>query len=216
VSQLIHIPLLLSLQPVLQTPGFVNLSPAVQPWLTGLFYGFLAGVCEEPMRWLAYKVIHERGHNVRSSIVLGIGHGGVESVALVGFSVLASFVTMLQIRYIGLEVPGITPEMVNQFFATDWSLPLAGAIERLSAISIHIGMSVVVWKAIHHRSWLWFLAAIMLHTIYDGVAVAFSSLGLNVWLIEGVFVVFAVISILWSIRTVRAHMLLEEDELIPQ
>ncbi len=212
LSQVIHIPLLLGLQPLLQTAGFTSLSPTVNLILTGLFYGLLAGICEEPMRWLAYKVIKEKGQRPNSSVVLGIGHGGVESVVLIGISVAATFFTMLSIRSTGVAIPGISLEMMQQFFAMDWYMPLAGAVERLSAIGIHIGMSVVVWKSVRYRSWKWFLGAVLLHTAYDAIAVIMSLGGTNVWIIEAVFIVFAALSIFWTIRTIKSDVPLQIEE----
>ncbi len=209
LSQVIHIPLLLGLRPLLETAGFTSLPPAVSLVLTGLFYGLLAGICEEPMRWLAYKVIKEKGQRPKSSVVLGIGHAGVESVILVGVSVAATFFTMLSIRSSGVAMQGISLEMMQQYFALDWYLPLAGAVERLSAIGIHIGMSVVVWKSIRHRSWKWFLAAVLLHTAYDAIAVIMSMSGVGMWVIETVFVVFAGLSIFWTIRTLKSEVPLQ-------
>jgi uncharacterized membrane protein YhfC len=209
LSQVIHVPLLVGLQPLLQTAGFTSLPPTVNLVLTGLFYGFLAGICEEPMRWLAYKVIKEKGQQPNSSVVLGIGHGGVESVVLVGVSVAATFFTMLSIRSSGMPMAGISMETMQQYFAMDWYLPLAGAVERLSTLAIHIGMSVVVWKAVRHRSWKWLFAAVLLHTIYDGIAVILSLSAVNIWIIEGMFVLFAILSLVWTIRTIKTEIPLQ-------
>lgn len=212
LSQVIHVPLLLGLQPLLETTGFTSLPPTVTLILTGLFYGLLAGICEEPMRWLAYKVIKEKGQRPNSSVALGIGHGGVESVVLVGVSVAATFFTMLSIRSTGVAIPGISLEMMQQYFAMDWHLPLAGAVERLTAIAIHIGMSVVVWKSVRYRSWKWLLMAVLLHTAYDAIAVIMSMSGVGMWIIEAVFIVFAGLSIFWTIRTLKSEvpLLIEE------
>lgn len=216
LSQVIHIPLLLGLQPLLQTAGFTSLPSTVNLILTGLFYGLLAGICEEPMRWLAYKVIKEKGQRPKSSVALGIGHAGVESVVLVGVSVAATFFTMLSIRSSGVAIPGISLDMMQEYFALDWYLPLAGAVERLSAIGIHIGMSVVVWKSIRYRSWKWFLAAVFLHTAYDAIAVIMSLSGVGIWVIEVVFIVFAGLSIFWTIRTIKAEVPLQIEEPAPE
>jgi uncharacterized membrane protein YhfC len=212
LSQVIHIPLLLVLQPLLQTAGFTGLPPMVNLIFTGLFYGLLAGICEEPMRWLAYKVIKEKGQRPNSSVVLGIGHGGVESVVLVGVSVAATFFTMLSIRSSGVAIPGISLEMMQQYFAMDWSLPLAGAVERLSTIAIHISLSVLVWKSVRHRSWKWFLAAILLHTAYNAIAVIMSLSVVGVWIIEAAFIVFAGLSIFWTIRILKSEVPLQIEE----
>ena len=53
---------------------------------------------------------------------------------------------------------------------------LLGLWERVSALTLHLGLSVIVWTAVRKGSkWLWlFPAAILLHALVDGCAVVLS------------------------------------------
>ncbi|MBI9050257.1 MAG: YhfC family intramembrane metalloprotease [Anaerolineaceae bacterium] len=210
-SQVIHIPIVLGIQPVWSSPEFTSMPLLTRALISGVSLGFLAAICEEPMRWLSFQLLHEKGDKVKTGVVMGIGHGGIESIVLVGFSVLSSFILMISIRDGGMSIPQVTPEMVQEYFATPWHLPLAGAVERLAAISFHIGMSLVVWKSVKHRSWLWFLGAIVAHTLFNTIAVMMSTMGAGVWAIEVVMVLLAALMMIWVIRTAREEMPEDDD-----
>ena len=53
---------------------------------------------------------------------------------------------------------------------------LLGLWERFSAITLHMGLSILVWAAVRKGGkWLWlFPAAILLHALVDGLAVILS------------------------------------------
>ena len=211
-SQLVHIPLLGALKPVLQIPAITGLPAGTLAIVTGAFYGILAGLCEEPSRWLAFKFLHERGQKPNNAVALGIGHGGIESVLFVGISVLSNFVVMLLIRAGSLNIPQITPDMVTQYFSMPWHIPLAGAVERVSTIALHIGMSMMVWKSIRHSNWKWLAGAILVHAVYDGAAVAMVRLGVTTWIVEAVFVVLGALSVYWVVYSLKTETPLEIEE----
>ncbi|HET59587.1 MAG TPA: YhfC family intramembrane metalloprotease, partial [Chloroflexi bacterium] len=96
VSQIIHIPLL-----GLYQRGFtlLGITPTTMPFLQfnlihALMLGLLAGICEEPMRWIAFKLLKKQGDTSRAAVMLGLGHGGVESI-LVGLSVMNAAIALI-------------------------------------------------------------------------------------------------------------------------
>lgn len=195
LSQIFHLPLVAGLTLAYQKGG-IQFPPGVAGRvLNALLLGFLAGVFEEPARWLGFKLLKSKADSWEAAIALGTGHGGIESVALVGFSVLASLGVMLLIRYAGISVPGITETQVAQFWDTPWHLPLAGAVERLMAILLHISLSTLVWLSIRRHSLGWLLAAIAWHTVIDFGVVFASSSGWGVWAIEGLLAVISVLNV---------------------
>jgi uncharacterized membrane protein YhfC len=212
VSQIVHIPIVYGLQPAWSSEQFTAMPQFVQSLIYGITLGFLAGVCEEPMRWLSFQLLREKGNRVETGVVMGVGHGGVESVVLVGLSVLANFVTMMYIRNSGVEIPGITPDMVTSFFSMPWHLPLAGAVERISALGLHISLSIMVWKSVKHRSWLWFFGAVLVHALFDAITVIISSLGVNTWISEGLIFVMAAAIVAWAVKTTKQELASEAEK----
>ena len=204
ISQIIHIPILQGLAPAWSSEQFLAMPQMMQNLIYAVTLGFLAGICEEPMRWLSFQILHEKGKKVQTGILLGVGHGGIESILIVGFSSLANFIILLSLKNGWLaEYPGVTPDMITQFFGAAWHLPLASALERLSAMGVHIGFSLMVWQSVKHRSWLWFLGAVLLHALFDALAVMLVSLGLGIWAIEIIIFIMAAVVVFWTVKTAK-------------
>lgn len=197
-SQIIHLPLVGLWNAALQS--FSGLSITAIRILNALMLGLLAGLCEETARWAAYRLLKKRGNTWGSALTLGAGHGGIESVLLAGLPVLSTFVVMHLVRS-GIGVPGITPDMAVEYFSMSWALPLAGAVERLMSIALHITLSVMVWLAVRDGKLQWFAAAVGWHAFIDAVVVSLGSFTGKVWLIEGVLAIFTAANLyfLWRI-----------------
>ncbi len=184
-SQIIHIPVLAGLTAAFQN-GWIHFPAGVSAQvLNALLLGLLAGLFEEPARWIGYKFLKDKGDSWKAAVTLGVGHGGIESIGLVGFSVLANLVIMILIRNFGLAIPGLTESQVAQFWSMPWHLPLAGAVERLMAILLHITLSTLVWLSIRKKTILWLFVAILWHAFADFAIVFAGSVGWTTWAIEG-------------------------------
>ncbi len=154
----------------------------------------MAGICEEPMRYLGFKLLKRRAKPFESGLLAGVGHGGVESI-LVGVTVLVNLVVMSLVAKGGLLIPEITPEMITSFSSAPWYTPLLGAVERMTTIVLHITLSVMVWRSVSQRKIGWLFLAIAYHMVVDAFAVIAMQSGVNVIFIEAAFVVLAVINI---------------------
>jgi uncharacterized membrane protein YhfC len=200
-SQVFHIPLVNGLTKAFASGALPHVSPGFAPFFNAIVLGLLAGIFEETARWIGYKVLKKKGDSFGAALTLGAGHGGIEAVSI-GFIVLINLVAMLGLRSMdtaNLPLPAEQMQKVLEgmqtYFATPWHLPLAGAVERIGAMGLHITLSVMVWLAISFRKPLWFWGAILYHALIDGLVVLATSFNLGTWLIEFVFVVvsFAVL-----------------------
>jgi uncharacterized membrane protein YhfC len=74
---------------------------------------------------------------------------------------------------LGLEGETLTQVMKasDAFWRTPWHEPVAGGLERVFAVSAHIGMTVLVMRAIATRKLVYLFAAILAHTVLNAVAV---------------------------------------------
>ena len=151
-------------------------------------------------------------------VMYGIGHGGLESVVLVGL--LSSGISLLNILIIQsldiTKLPAAQQTTLHDQFAAlaaqpGW-FPLLGGYERLCAIAFHIAMSIVVLQAFRRGRirWLWY--AVGLHFLFDFGAVALATglpqltRGLDsitiALIVEGWATLFAAFS-LWLIFVLR-------------
>ncbi len=135
-------------------------------WVYDNFYGatyiyfsiaipsLTAGIFEEGARWLAFRFAI-KDHKLKNGIMYGLGHGGIESILLVGLSVLATAV----VTYFYPQT--LTTTQLNAIAATPEWVVLVGIWERLAAIAFHLGMSVLILQSFRQKQ-----------TYFVGVAVA--------------------------------------------
>jgi uncharacterized membrane protein YhfC len=178
-------------------------------WLAIL--ALTAGLCEEIGRYIGYRWLMGREEKTWSKAVMyGLGHGGLESIVLVGGLTLIGLVNLLILPSIIGTLPAEQRALVEQQLAAvsgqpDW-LPLLGAWERLWAIMFHVAMSVVVLQAFR-RGMIWLGLAILAHTMLNFVAVGLPLMlgmqGLAALLVPEVVVTVAGLASLWVIWALR-------------
>ena len=222
-SQIFHIPLVNGLTAAFRSGAIPHVPEAIAPYFNAVVLGLLAGIFEETARWIGFKILKKKGDSFGAALTLGAGHGGVEAVSI-GFIVLINLVAMIGLRSMDMTNLPLPAEQMQQaldgmqsYFATAWHLPLAGAVERIGALALHITLSVMVWLAISFRKPLWFWGAILYHALVDGLVVLATSFNLGVWLIEIVFVAvaFAVLYFVLRFAKQKEQQRVELLELIP-
>ena len=151
-----------------------------------LYGGLMAGLFEETGRFLSMKfLLKKEPSETKPAVSYGLGHGGLEMILLFGFSMI-SLLTMAVMVNAGMTDMLLekTPEasqaaltaQFDQLKTTTAGTYLYGLWERLSALTLHLGLSILVWTAVRKGGkWLWlFPAAILLHALVDGLAVILS------------------------------------------
>jgi uncharacterized membrane protein YhfC len=173
-SQIVHIPLL----GVLGRLGVLTAATAGWPlvWYAAVL-GLMAGLCEELARYLVLRFWLKRDRSWRSALMFGAGHGGVEAF-IVGVMAAIGALQIFVLRNVDPSSLGVTaaqlPALQAQLAAA-WNVPvlfpLLGAFERVVALATHLFLAVLVLQAFTRHNKLWLLAAILWHTLVDGVAV---------------------------------------------
>ena len=182
-----------------------------------LILALTAGLFEEVGRYVGYRLFMRHEEKTWSKAVMyGIGHGGIESVVIIGALGLLSFVNILVTSSINLNALTASQHAtVIQQFATinaqpQW-FPLLSAWERLWTLPLHVALSVIVLQVFRRNNmgWLWF--AIIAHTIVDFTTIEIVQvLGANTTtslITEGVVTLFGVIAIMiiWRLRDTSVH-----------
>jgi len=118
-------------------------------------------------------------------VAYGIGHGGMEVLMIFALS-MVSLLSMSVMINTGMadELLAKSPEASQEQLAaqidylktTSAGTYLYALWERLSALILHVGLSILVWVAVRKGGkWFWFFpAAILLHALVDGLAVILS------------------------------------------
>jgi len=157
---------------------FIALS-AAQPILYALFLGATAALFEEGGRFIVMSLFLKKQRSPLDGIAFGVGHGGIEALLFAGINAIFMLAT--------------------QTFTSTPNLIIAGGVERLSAITMQIGFSVMVIKSVREKKPLWLLLAFVIHTVSDFGAVLASGT-LNVWVIEAAIAAVAVLMALFVVR----------------
>ena len=114
-------------------------------------------------------------------VAYGIGHGGMEMITIFGLTMISNLVLAIMINSghadaLFSQVPGDATTQVQtqleQLQATGAATWLIGLWERISALILHLGLSMMVWVAVRKGGkWLWlFPAAILRHAMVDAGA----------------------------------------------
>ena len=141
-------------------------------WLVVL--ALTAGIFEEGGRYLGYRYLIKKDFTWEKSLMYGAGHGGLESMLLVGGMALLSLINIVALSTTDFSQMNLSPEQLTQIgearkqiAAMDWWMPLLGAYERFVTLFFQIAMSVLVLQVFVWRSLRWLWIAIGLHALLD-------------------------------------------------
>lgn len=137
-----------------------------------LFYkavygGLAAGVFEETGRLVGFRTLLKKQTGRSTAITYGIGHGGFECMMVGGVNGIAY--GLVASGVLGASVLGAAADTVSAAIAATAPMtPLWGIMERVSAMLLHLGLSVFVFTAASHKGKRWlFPAAILIHAAVD-------------------------------------------------
>lgn len=204
VSQVVHLPVLQQVSLLFNNGTLPVPSTQWVPLFNAVILGFLAALFEESFRYLGFWLLRKKARKIESAVGLGVGHGGMEAIGFAVWpyfplysGVLISFLYVLFFNAGNQLAKGVSIDQVqyilaqiSQFWSNPWHLGLLPGVERLIAISTHVLLSVLVWKAVRKRNFLWFVLAFLYHMLVDGVMVYLQHSGWKAWPIEGILAVF--------------------------
>ena len=183
--------------------AFINSRPVLLAFLLGLF----PGVFEETGRLVAFKTVLRKRQQRETSISYGIGHGGIEVVAITGLT-LISYIAMglminsgdimkeLEASLAKVDSPWMIKQVTDQLSqVAEFDVAALGVvlIERFFAVLFHIGGSIMVLYACKDKKWWLYPLAIIIHTLIDfmGALQIVGVISMSSWVFE---IVFAVVS----------------------
>ncbi|ATB41480.1 hypothetical protein CYFUS_006946 [Cystobacter fuscus] len=175
-------------------------------WIVAL--SLSAGLFEETARLIAFKYPLKDFRRWRDAVGFGIGHGGLESVVLVGGMAIIGLINVVALSRMDPSTLPLPAEQLEQVRAAKaqvaglrWWEPLLGAYERVNAMAFHVAMSVLVLQRILRDQRRWYWLALGLHTLFNLSSVLVARAAGNV-AAEGVVTGFGLLS-LWIILRLR-------------
>jgi uncharacterized membrane protein YhfC len=162
LASLIRFPLNQYVYSAVLTQGFGNTMTML---ILAAFPSLTAAVFEEGARYIAYRYVFDE-HGLKEGLMYGAGHGGIESVFIVGINVLTMGILLL-------VNPSYLPQpILESILMSPAYLPLVGLYERLGAMTLQIGLSVMVLEYFRRRDVRYLVGAVALHFLVDFVALA--------------------------------------------
>lgn len=185
-----QIPHLLLLRP----DGFIM----THTWAYVLYGTLAAGIFEETGRLVGFRFLLRRQSGRETSVMYGIGHGGIESLLLGGVAAVANLAVSLQYN---------AGTLTGDLLAASPAYFLAIGVERLVTICLHIALSVLVFQAVKRpgKRWL-YPAAILLHAGMDVFAALYQRGVITLGTSEGLMAAFTALTCVLAFRLYRADV----------
>ena len=175
---------LICLQIVLRSESPLSAFINGHTWAFVLYGALAAGVFEETGRLVAFRIIMKKSKGKENAVTYGIGHGGVESIFVVGVSMISSMMLVSVVHAMGgvenyaalvpAESQDIIKESLNTLLASPPYVFLLAGVERISTVIFHIALSVLVFFAANRPGkWHLFPLAVLIHAFLDVFAVMY-------------------------------------------
>ena len=161
-----------------------------------VLYGItMAGVFEECGRHIILKYIMKKNRTPENAVLYGIGHSGIEILAVI----LPLMITYLAVAVLfssgdtenALSTLKITEETaaaalpsVQAAAAFDYSMMAMNVIERLFAMLLHIGLTVLVYYGVVNARKACLPMAILLHMLMDTFPALYQRGVIGLWAVE--------------------------------
>ena len=161
-----------------------------------VLYGIaMAGIFEECGRYLVLKYILKKNRTRENAVLYGIGHGGIEILAVL----LPSMVLYLAIAVLfsqgdtanALKALNITEETaaaalpsVQAAAAFDYGMMTMNVIERVFAMLLHIGLTVIVYDGVVNSKKICLPLAVLLHMLMDTFPALYQRGVVPLWSVE--------------------------------
>ena len=211
-------------QMILRIPAMALLGPILAPALKKsqalltlylIAVGFSAGLFESVGRWVGYRWLFRDAalYDWAHGMAYGIGHGGLESILLVGASSAMSLAqAILFTRMDPAQLRALLPEpayaqvqtLLQKVTTMPWTEPLWAAAERVFTLPFHMAMSLVVLLAFTRRQARWLWVAVLAHGTLDTAVALLAQQHLPMWAIEAFIGVCGLASlwVIWRLRPI--------------
>lgn len=150
---------------------FIKLSN--NPYLYGLFLGLTAGIFEEVGRYIAFKYMLKKNNRLVDGISYGFGHGGIEAMLIAGITCINLLVYVIAINNGSFDSlmssysSNISNSVLNQCMSLTGITSALIGFERICAMIMHVGFSLIVLYGIRENKIKYLFIAILAHTIVD-------------------------------------------------
>jgi len=179
-SQVVRQPLLIALTLFLQQTQLIprTVGSGFVFWLNLAVLALTSGLFEESARYLVLRLLGKESRGWNEAVMFGAGHGGIEAILLVGGAAVSNIYLLLNADMLLAQTRAFAPQqaaaLARQITALRGVTPfLIGASlwERVFAIMLHIGLSVLAMRAVETHALKWVGVAMLIHALSNAVVI---------------------------------------------
>ena len=135
------------------------------------FSGLTAGLFEEVGRYVGFRLLLRDDRSVPTAVMYGLGHGGIESALLVGLNLVGFAVALVLVSQGLISNPQLVAKLQAAASTVSPSSVVFAVVERVGAMVLHVGLTLIVLQAVARREIRWLALAIAVHALVDYSAV---------------------------------------------
>ncbi|EIT86056.1 putative chaperone [Fictibacillus macauensis ZFHKF-1] len=171
------------------------------------YSALMAGIFEEGGRFLVMTYLLKKFRDWKDGFAFGLGHGGIESILILGLSSFSNIFIAFQINSGNFDKM-MTPQTKDALMMTKkailnitvFDLSLA-SIERLCALALQIALAIFVMYAVKSGKLSYLFYAIGIHALCDLPAAFYQTGYLSLVPVEIMLIVIAVGSVWYIIKS---------------
>lgn len=148
--------------------------------MKAIYGGLAAGIFEEVGRFISMKLFMKRFLNKENAFMYGVGHGGIEAMIIVGMTTVSNLISAYMIntglmeKSLELFDSDIKQQTIDQLTVLWTTSPVdfyMAGVERVVAITLHLSLSYIVYRAVKDGKIQLLFLSIALHAFADFVTV---------------------------------------------
>ncbi|MDL2258304.1 YhfC family intramembrane metalloprotease [Eubacteriales bacterium OttesenSCG-928-K08] len=177
---------------------------AQSPVAYGLFLGLTAGLVEELARFGAFALLLKDRRSYNEGIAFGLGHGGIEVLLITVLSFVNTLVLLF--AYNNGTLAALAGDQLAATEAIVLSLTpgkiMLAVLERISAMGLHVSLSIMVLAGFERgRKLRYLVAAILLHALMDAsIVIVPSFINISTLGIEIMLLLMSSLLVFWAVR----------------
>ena len=151
----------------------------------------MAALFEETGRYVAMRRF-VKPLDFDNAFMYGVGHGGIEAMILIGISMLSNIVSSVMINSgamaaslaaLDADTAAKTAASLSALWQTPSAYFFLSGLERVIAITLHISLSLLVFRAVKYGEKKYLLLAYFFHFLVDAASVLINAY-LPLWTVE--------------------------------
>lgn len=176
-----------------------------------LYGGFMAALFEEGGRFVAFKFlikdIDEQDDS--TALMYGAGHGGIEVLLILVASMISNLMISLSINNGTINdilssmdetTLGQYTQAITALCATPSWYFILSIVERISAFTAQLCMSLLVFKAVKDKQYIYLLISFLFHLLLDAVAVLAQYIIGNLIVVELVILIMVILMVYLTLK----------------